>query len=82
MKDYNLDRKGLDEILKLKFRLLALARMTEKAGESRKESFPSVAVDTDKFVKLKQICPPKFSGKYQDFPRFKRDFNTIVAVEG
>ena len=41
-----------------------------------------VAVDTDKFVKFKKISPPKFSWKFWDFPRFKRDFNAIVAVEG
>ena len=36
----------------------------------------------DKFVKFKKISPPKFSGLYRDFPKFKRNFNSIVAVEG
>ena len=81
-KDCDLDRKELDEILELKFRLLALARMTEKAEKSRKELSPSVTVDTDKLVKIKKISPSKFYGKYQDFLSFKSNFNAIVAVEG
>ena len=36
----------------------------------------------EKFVKFKKISPPKFSGLYRDFPKFKRNFNSIVAVEG
>ena len=55
--------------------------MTDKVGESGKESSPHLAVDTDKFFKFKKISCPKFSSKYQDFPKYKRDFNTIVAVE-
>ena len=31
---------------------------------------------------MQKLTPPKFSGLYRDFPKFKRDFNTIVAVEG
>ena len=42
---------------------------------------PSKSQD-DKFVKFKKISPPKFSGLYRDFPKFKRNFNSIVAVEG
>ena len=32
------------------------------------------------FLKLQKISPPKFSGSYRDFPKFKRDFNTIFAI--
>ena len=31
---------------------------------------------------MQKLTPPKFSGLYRDFPKYKRDFNTIVAVEG
>ena len=53
--DYSLDRQGIDEIMELKFKLLALAKMTDKASDSGKESSLCKAVVTDKLIKLKDI---------------------------
>ena len=36
----------------------------------------------DSFLKLKKLSAPKFSGLSREFAKFKRDFNTLVAVEG
>ena len=51
-------------------------------GQDLNTSIRESRSEGEKFLKLQKLTPPKFSGLYRDFPKFKRDFNTIVAVEG
>ena len=79
---------NIKEVDKLKFALAAMLFKDTGSHESIPMNSPAVTninqskSQDDKFLKLKKISPPKFSGAYRDFPKFKRDFNTIVAVEG
>ena len=42
----------------------------------------SLSSTSGDILKLKKLDSPKFSGLSRDFAKFKRDFNTIVAVAG
>ena len=76
--DYTLDALEIDEITGLKAKLSVVVRKTQGSSESITKNSSnenqSSNQSTYKFVKFKKISPPRFSGKYRDFPKFKRDF--------
>ena len=55
--------------------------INNSAGQLMNSTMNQSKSQDDKFVKFKKISPPKFSVLYRDFPKFKRNFNSIVAVD-
>ena len=72
----NLERVSKEVELRDK---MALAKVAKPSEICTAVGGHSSGTDKPNIVKLK-VKPPTFSGRCRDFPVFKRDFNTIVAV--
>ena len=58
-----------------------LAQLAKPANVVKSASGTESGSEKSKFLKLK-VTTPSFSGKSREFAVFKRDFNTIVSVDG
>ena len=64
--------------------IIKLQEFNEKERQSTSFSHNSTVNQTqsNSFLKLKKLSAPKFSGLSREFAKFRRDFNTIVVVDG